>query len=127
VLTIRDQPCLAVSVLSRAMEADVKRHLSIGVGLILICALWSTVGRANHLDDREFADIMALSCNQLYNLRNQFFHEKGLCFTRPEAVRIFGNVGCKYKSSDDLPMTARETKLMKIWVQIERDKGCPRR
>ena len=81
---------------------------------------------ATHLDDQDEESLYDLNCRQLYFIRNKFFHEKGLCFTRPTAVRIFGNAGCKYESSEDMPMSPRETKLMRAFVQVERDKRCPR-
>lgn len=92
----------------------------------LMAVVVSGSARASHLEDQEDEGLYALSCKELYYVRNKFFHEKGLCFTRPTAIRMFGNVGCKHVTSDTMPMSPRETRLMAVVVEVERDKRCPR-
>jgi len=99
--------------------------MRLALALALLCAT-AAPSLASHLESQDEPSLYDLNCRELYFARNKFFHEKGLCFTRPTAIRVFGNIGCQYKSSDDMPMSARETKVMKVIVDVERDKRCPR-
>jgi hypothetical protein len=96
-----------------------------GVGIV--CLIAPSVSHSRHFEDEKTErGLYDYSCWQLYLARNKFFHEKGLCFTRATAIRVFGNYGCQYRDSDDMPMTAKETRIMKTIVSVERDKSCPR-
>lgn len=93
---------------------------------LLMLASVSTVQATHRLEDSSDSSLANQACEQLYFLRNEFFHRKGLCFTRPTAVHIWGNDGCKYQNSADMPMTKRETDAVANLVAVERQKGCPR-
>ena len=66
------------------------------------------------------------TCRELYTKRNNFYHRKGLCFTRPGALERYPNnpATCRYASSDDLPMSAAETRWVYSLVARERALGC---
>lgn len=75
-----------------------------------------------------YVDPSLYTCAQLYKARNDFYNRRGLCFTRPGALELYPNnpFTCRYESSADMPMTARETKLMRAIVAYEQHLGCPR-
>lgn len=66
------------------------------------------------------------ACDRLYYLRNEFYNSKGLCFTRPEAIRRFPENPdtCRYDSSYDLPMSAKEHRAMELLRDREIALGC---
>lgn len=68
------------------------------------------------------------ACDRLYYLRNEFYNAKGLCFTRPEAIRRFPENPdtCRYYSSEDLPMSARDHQAMEMIRDSEIRLGCLR-
>lgn len=68
------------------------------------------------------------ACDRLYYLRNEFYNSKGLCFTRPEAIRRFpeNTDTCQYYSSEDLPMTAKDHQAMAMIRDSEIKLGCLR-
>jgi hypothetical protein len=65
-------------------------------------------------------------CARLYRARNTFYHNRGLCFTRPGAIRQFPNnpSTCRYSSSADLPISASEKRAIDRIVSREADLGC---
>jgi|SRR5215211_3712951 len=65
-------------------------------------------------------------CRDLYTKRNDFYHRKGLCFTRPGAVERYPNnrATCRHETSDTLPMSAAETRWVHSLVARERALGC---
>lgn len=68
------------------------------------------------------------ACDRLYYLRNEFYNSKGLCFTRPEAIRRFPENpdNCRYYSSEDLPMSLRDHQAMGMIRDSEIRLGCLR-
>lgn len=68
------------------------------------------------------------ACDRLYYLRNEFYNAKGLCFTRPEAIRRFPENPdtCQYDSAEDLPMSAKDHQAMAIIRDSEIRLGCLR-
>jgi hypothetical protein len=68
------------------------------------------------------------ACDRLYYLRNEFYNSKGLCFTRPEAIRRFPENPdtCQYSSSEDLPMSAKDHRAMEMIRDSEIRLGCLR-
>lgn len=75
-----------------------------------------------------YVDPSLFTCAQLYKARNDFYNNRGLCFTRPGALEIYPDnpLTCRYESSADLPMTAREDRLMHAILAYEKRLGCPR-
>jgi hypothetical protein len=65
-------------------------------------------------------------CVRLYRARNNFYHQRKLCFTRPGAIRQFPDnpSTCRYSNSEDLPISASEKRVIDRIVARERELGC---
>ena len=65
-------------------------------------------------------------CARLYAARNNFYHKRGLCFTRPGALQLYPDNPrtCRYSSSEDLPISASERQMVNRIVARERELGC---
>jgi hypothetical protein len=61
--------------------------------------------------------------------RNEFFNDKGLCFTRPEAIRRFPENPrtCRYNSSEELPLSAQQHRALEMIRDREIELGCLRK
>lgn len=88
----------------------------------LIIAAWALLTMATP------ALAQSRACDRLYYLRNEFYNAKGLCFTRPEAIRRFPENPdtCQYDSAEDLPMSAKDHQAMAIIRDSEIRLGCLR-
>lgn len=93
--------------------------------LIVVLLFLATNARAS---ERGFSDRRAWECAKLYTLRNNFYDRRGLCFTRNTAKEVFprNESTCRYDSSRDLPISAREKQMIDQIVAEERSLGCPR-
>jgi hypothetical protein len=65
-------------------------------------------------------------CARLYRARNSFYNDRGLCFTRPGAIRQFPDNPrtCRYSSSQNLPISASEKRVIDRIVARESELGC---
>ena len=69
------------------------------------------------------------TCAELYVMRNRFFHEKGLCFTRPGAQNIFMDNRLRCDPSlhaEDIPITERQRQALRRIREAEARLACPR-
>ena len=69
------------------------------------------------------------TCADLYVLRNDFFHKKGLCFTRPGAQQVYktNQFTCDPSlRSDDIPITERQRQALRKIQAAEAALACPR-
>jgi len=69
-------------------------------------------------------DVSALGCQQLWHRKNALLKSKGLCFRDPQAIRVFGNVGCVTEDETRLPMTPADREQMARIVLAEKIKLC---
>ncbi len=63
-------------------------------------------------------------CHRLWVERNQIYKDYGYCFKTPEAIRYFGNRGCRYEYEADLRMSRRDRAAIRRIQVEERDNGC---
>jgi hypothetical protein len=77
----------------------------------------------------DMARAQSRECDNLYYARNDFYDQKGLCFTRPGALRRYPNNPrtCVYDSLDELPMSERDHKTMALLRAREIELGCRRK
>jgi hypothetical protein len=77
----------------------------------------------------DVARAQSAACDALYYRRNDFYDAKGLCFTRDAARRRYPHNGatCRYDSSDDLPLSAREIAALQAIRDREIELGCWRK
>ena|SRR5215210_885814 len=97
------------------------------IALALIAAPTTLQAQSGGYLER-YVDPSLYQCAQLYKVRNDFYNQRGLCFTRPGALQLYPNNPrtCRYSSADDLPMSEREKTIMRRVVAYERSLGCPR-
>jgi hypothetical protein len=70
------------------------------------------------------SDLMQLSCQPLWEVRNWIYKENGYCFHTAKAIEAFGNAGCKFDEVADVPLNAAERSNIKAIKQAEAEKGC---
>jgi uncharacterized caspase-like protein len=69
------------------------------------------------------ADLVSLTCDQLWIARNEIFARNGYCFQSEKGQSYFGNLGCHTTSRDILSQIERaNVAALKTW---EDRKGCP--
>ncbi len=54
------------------------------------------------------ANAQGRACHRLWVERNQIYKDYGYCFKTREAIRYFGNRGCRYEYEADIPMSRRD-------------------
>jgi YARHG domain len=70
------------------------------------------------------ANAQGRACHRLWVERNQIYKDYGYCFKTREAIRYFGNRGCRYESEEDVPMPRRDRARISRIQAEERDLGC---
>lgn len=62
-----------------------------------------------HSGSRELAEteVSSLSCDALWEARNEMFHRHGYCFETPRGIEVFGREGCRTTSQDVLTPVER--------------------
>jgi hypothetical protein len=65
-----------------------------------------------------------LSCQILWEVRNTIYKENGYCFHTQKAIAAFGNAGCKFDDSGDVPLNAAERHNVLAIKKVEAKKGC---
>lgn len=70
--------------------------------------------------------IMDLSCDQLWSVRNSIFKEVGYCFKTPRAISRFGNAGCQYDDVGQVRLSAENQNFAEAIQRAERAKACSR-
>ena len=66
----------------------------------------------------------ALSCHELWVMRNQIYKDNGYCFKTKKARNYFGNGGCWVDDEGDVSLSSKETKLVLKYRHWEMVKGC---
>lgn len=66
----------------------------------------------------------AESCEDLWYARNQLYKAGGYCFRTARAIQAFGNAGCQYDDVNDVPLSARQRRILADIVGQERVQGC---
>jgi hypothetical protein len=66
----------------------------------------------------------AFSCSDLSYLRNSIFKAAGYCFKTPAAIRDFGNAGCTYENTADIPLSQGQRLAVQEFASAERAMGC---
>jgi YARHG domain len=85
----------------------------------LLAALMLSTGFAISM-----ANAQGSICHRLWVERNSIYADYGYCFKTPEAIRYFGNRGCRYEYEGDIPMSRRDrARIARIQAE-ERDYGC---
>lgn len=67
---------------------------------------------------------MAQSCDELWYQRNLIYKEAGYCFKTANAVRSFGNAGCRFDNQTDVPLSARDRAEIDSIRSMERTMRC---
>lgn len=97
--------------------------------LLLVLLIWLVVGGIGRASAHEFGGgAWKRRCAELYIERNSFYNRRGLCFTRPTAIRLFPDNPrtCRYEMGEELPISLSEKGVIDGIVAEERALGCPR-
>lgn len=70
------------------------------------------------------ASLRRLSCDALWTVRNTIFYENGYCFQTAKGKQVFGNQGCRYTVSGQVPLNRFERANVETVKKVEARKGC---
>jgi YARHG domain len=65
-----------------------------------------------------------LSCQALWEVRNQIFHENGYCFQTERGTATFSNDQCTTDDAADVSLNDHERSNITIIKSVERSNGC---
>ena len=69
-------------------------------------------------------DLEALSCQNLWHVRNRIYDENGYCFTTARGRKAFDNSDCWVKSQSKVKLNAIERHNVNAIVAAESANGC---
>ena len=75
-------------------------------------------------DYYQVAQLKQMSCQILWEVRNQIYKENGYCFHTQKAIEAFGNAGCKYDDAGQVPLNDAERHNISAIKKTERKNGC---
>ena len=70
------------------------------------------------------AQYRKLSCQALAHVRNHTYYENYYCFHTAAAQAAYGNTGCKYQVTGDVPLNGYERANLARIRQVEKEKRC---
>ena len=70
------------------------------------------------------SDLKQLGCQPLWEVRNWIYKENGYCFHTPKAIKAFGNAGCLYDDTAQVPLNSVERYNVKAVKKVEANNGC---
>ena len=70
------------------------------------------------------ADVSAMSCQALWEVRNAIYYENGLCFQTKRAINFFGNSGCYVDDPAAIKFNKYEQGNVDMIRSIEKSRGC---
>ena len=94
-------------------------------GLVYVSVVAALIAMASPASAQYSGDISGLSCNALWQARNQIYKDAGYCFKTARAIRAFGNRGCRYNNEAAVPLSAQDHRDIAMFQQVEREKRCP--
>jgi len=71
-------------------------------------------------------DFSDMSCQELWETRNEFFHKHGYCFKTQKGKRHFSNQGCYHRSAQAAlnDMSRNDRDFVKLLKAEEDSRGC---
>ncbi len=72
------------------------------------------------------SDLRALSCQNLWYVRNGVYNDHGYCFKTARAQAEFDNSDCTVDDPSDLGFNTKEQKNIDNIRRVEKEKGCPK-
>lgn len=72
------------------------------------------------------SDLRALSCQNLWTVRNGIYNDHGYCFKTARAQAEFDNSDCTVEDSSDLDFNNKEQKNIDNIRKVEKEKHCPK-
>ena len=69
-------------------------------------------------------DLVALSCENLWHVRNRIYDENGFCFKTKRARNAFDNSDCWVRNQGDVKLSTVERHNVNEIVEAESENGC---
>ncbi len=70
------------------------------------------------------SDLENLSCQTLWEVRNQIYHENGYCFQSERAAATFSNDSCSISHAADVTLNNHERSNIERIKSVEKSRGC---
>lgn len=91
------------------------RSITFGLALVLAATAAGTTTKALAQGD---------TCFRLWVQRNSVFKANGYCFKTAQAIRYFGNAGCRYDDEAAVPLTPYDRAVIANIQAREQALGC---
>jgi len=75
-------------------------------------------------DHFDTSDLKNLSCQTLWEVRNQIYHENGYCFRSERATATFPSTSCSVSRAADVVLNAHELSNIERIKTVEKSLGC---
>lgn len=70
------------------------------------------------------SDLRHLSCQGLWEVRNEIYYENGFCFVTERAIDFFGNDECTVRNQSRVRLSTIERENIARIAAIEKQRGC---
>jgi hypothetical protein len=75
-------------------------------------------------DSMDVDDLVELSCENLWHVRNRIYDENGYCFKTARARNAFDNSDCWVKNQANVKLSHIERRNVDAIVEAESENGC---
>lgn len=75
-------------------------------------------------DEYDVDDLVELSCENLWHVRNRIYDENGFCFKTKRAREAFDNSDCWVKNASKVKLSQIERRNVDAIVEAEEANGC---
>lgn len=79
-----------------------------------------------HKEVFPLSDLRALSCENLWYVRNGVYNGHGYCFKTARAQEMFDNSDCSVDNAADLDLNSNEVRNIDNIKRVEKEKSCPK-
>ena len=70
------------------------------------------------------SDLRRLSCQALWEVRNEIYFANGYCFQSERGLDFFGDDDCEYEDMGDVPLSRMEVRNIGRISEVEKQKQC---
>jgi hypothetical protein len=70
------------------------------------------------------SDLRRLSCDALWEVRNEIYFANGYCFKTERGLDFFGDEDCEHEEMGDVPLSRMEIRNIARISEVEKQKQC---
>ena len=104
----------------------------LAVGIVMLVSIGAAPARADCFEDIgctdsdyfDVDDLVEMSCENLWYVRNRIYDENGYCFRTARAREAFDNSDCWVNNQSKVQMSQTERHNVNEIVEAESENGC---